>query len=168
MGELIFRAAVPADVPQVFELVLQRIRWMDEQGIQQWNATGYATAYPLPYYERIQCEGVLHVLVDGDEVLCAAALREQDAWWDDNAPAVYVHNFVSKRGTGAGTIMLRHAEAYARQRGKAWLRLDSAEDNPRLTAYYEALGFVPVGPCEDGPYKGVRRQKALESVPVSE
>lgn len=105
---------------------------------------------------------MLHVLCDGDEVLCAAALREYDAWWDDDAPAIYVHNFVSRLDSGAGTLLLRHAEECARKMGKAWLRLNSAADNPALTRYYEALGFVPVGPCEDGPYKGIRRQKALK------
>jgi len=161
MGELIFRAAAAADVPQVFELVLERIRWMDEQGIRQWNVTGYAEAYPLPYYEQLQREGLLYVLCDGNEVLCAAALREHDDWWDDDAPAIYVHNYVSRIGSGSGRILLRHAEEYARMQGKTWLRLDSAEDNPALTHYYESLGFVPVGPCEDGPYKGIRRQKLL-------
>lgn len=35
MSELIFRTAAPADVPQVFALVLARIRWIDERGIRQ-------------------------------------------------------------------------------------------------------------------------------------
>jgi hypothetical protein len=44
---------------------------------------------------------------------------------------------------------------------KAFLRLDSAIDNPALTRYYEALGYLPAGHCVDGLYEGILRQKAL-------
>lgn len=76
--------------------------------------------------------------------------------------ALYVHNFVSKVGMhGAGTVFLELAESYAVQNGKEFLRLDSARDNERLARYYEEHGFCEAGACEDGPYKGILRQKKL-------
>lgn len=55
----------------------------------------------------------------------------------------------------------RAAEEYAAERGKKWLRLDAAEDNLALAAYYAAQGFQPVGRCQDGPYHGILRQKQV-------
>ena len=46
--------------------------------------------------------------------------------------------------------------------GKAYLRLDSAEDSAALAKYYESLGFVNVGTCQDGSYKGILREKKLK------
>ena len=43
-----------------------------------------------------------------------------------------------------------------------YFRLDSAVDNDALTQYYESQGFLPVGECEDGPYRGILRQKKLK------
>lgn len=78
-------------------------------------------------------------------------------------PAIYVHNLVSKVGAGdAGAEFLRRAGEYALSINKEYLRLDSSENNETLAKYYENLGFVPVGTCTDGPYKGVRREKKLK------
>ena len=60
-----------------------------------------------------------------------------------------------------GEIFLRYVDEIARQRGKYYLRLDSAVDNQKLAEYYEAQGFIAVGKCEDGPYQGILRQKQL-------
>lgn len=90
-------------------------------------------------------------------------LLEHDSRWSDDAPALYVHNLVSKVGVGdAGAEFLRRAGEYALSINKEYLRLDSSEDNEPLARYYENLGFVPAGTCTDGPYKGVRREKKLK------
>ncbi len=163
-AEYIFREIEKKEVPQMFALIRQRMKWMDEQGIRQWNAVNYDEIYPLEYYEQARQRGEVFVLVEraAGEVCCAAVLKEQDERWADPQPAIYVHNFVSAVGqSGLGAAFLRAAEDYAAQRGKAYLRLDSAEDNAALAQYYTAQGFEAVGYCTDGPYQGVLRQKAL-------
>ena len=45
-----FRRAVAGEAEQVFDLIRQRIAWMDERGIQQWNHPGYLRRYPLDYF----------------------------------------------------------------------------------------------------------------------
>ena len=163
MGSYLFRRLGPTDAPQVFGLIVKRIEWMDQKGISQWNDTGYLEAYPLSYYESEAREGRLYGLcADDGRIVCAAVLLDNDERWDDNAPAVYLHNFVSMvEAGGAGTVFLEMAEADARQKGKIYFRLDSADDNTALAAYYTAHGFVPAGTCADGPYKGILRQKKL-------
>ena len=157
-----FELAGEQAVDEVFGLILRRIDWMDEKGIRQWNATNYDRVYPQSYYEECRKRGELFALEDteADEIVCAAVLKENDARWDGDAPARYLHNFVAKTGRhGMGSMFLRKAEKYARVKGKTYMRLDSAVDNPVLAEYDAFLGFPAVGNCEDGPYKGALRQK---------
>ena len=102
-------------------------------------------------------------MIDGDATLvCAAVLLEQDDRWKDDSPSIYLHHFVSRVGEkGVGAIFLQYAQEYALRQKKMYLRLDSAADNVALARYYEAQGFLPVGECQDGPYRGILRQKKL-------
>ncbi|WP_325201378.1 GNAT family N-acetyltransferase [Oscillibacter sp.] len=163
MNQYTFRKAKEEEVPQVFQLVLERMRWMDERGIWQWNVTDYDKDYPPSYYEKRRRRGELFVLEDAaGRLVCAAVLKERDARWSDDSPAIYLHNFVARAGeSGAGGAFLRLAEEYALEKGKAYLRLDAAEDNAALAEYYESRGFSEAGRCRDGLYKGILRQKRL-------
>ena len=163
--EYVLRAARPCELDAIFGLYEKRVRWMDEEGIRQWNATDYLTAYPPAYYREEMERGRLLVLCGEDgRPACAAVLHEADDCWADRAddPAMYVHNLAADPAArGAGARMLREIEALARSRGAEYLRLDCAADNPALNRYYESLGYESAGRCEDGPYTGVRREKKL-------
>ena len=71
-----FRRLNREEAPQMFQLIRQRMAWMDEKGLRQWNVTGYEEAYPLAYYEQAQQDGQTFGLFDSGtaELLCAAAL----------------------------------------------------------------------------------------------
>lgn len=147
-------------------LIHQRIAWMDEKGIRQWNVTDYDGVYPPEYYEACWQKGELYALEDpaSGAVICAGALKEQDDRWPEalSAPAFYLHHLAADPGhRGAGRIFLSQAERHARHAGKTYLRLDSAIDNPALTRYYESQGYLPTGTCTDGLYEGILRQKKL-------
>ncbi len=159
-----FREIRQDEIPVMFDMIAQRIRWMDEQGIHQWNETAYETVYPLSYYEEKRQLGEVFVLeeIATGQVVCAAVLKEEDDRWPDDEDAVFVHNLVTRLDKkGVGRLFLHQAEAYARQKGKPYFRLDSAIDNHPLTRYYEQLGFEAVGTCVDGQYIGTLRQKKL-------
>ena len=47
--------------------------------------------------------------------------------------------------------MILWAEALLRTKGKSWACLDCSGKNPRLCAYYESLGYVPIGEEETYP-----------------
>ena len=163
-SNFLFRRAHAKEVPAVLSLISQRIRWMDACGIRQWNTTGYEAAYPPSYYAAQAKAGTLFVLLQKENgaVCCAAVLTEEDPARQDRTPALYLHNFVGAVSVpGAGACFLHYAQEYARACGKRCLRLDSARENPRLTKYYEAQGFRPVGTREDGPYRGILREKEL-------
>ena len=168
-NKFIFRQIKKEEIPEMFDIILERVKWMDETGIKQWNVTGYAEAYPLPYYEEKYEKGEVFVLGDlqSGKILCAGVLRNEDERWDhvcDSADgsALYLHNFASRVSSkGAGSIFLEYAENYAAKAGKQYFRLDSADDNEFLTAYYSSRGYLPAGECVDGPYTGIVREKKL-------
>lgn len=161
----IFRQIKENEIPQMFTMILERMKWMDKQGIEQWNTTNYDEVYPQSYYEERRKAGEVFVLEDriNKHIVCAAVLKEEDERWTDKNSAFYLHNFVSKIDEhGVGTLFIQKTEEYALQMGKQYLRLDSAKDNISLSNYYEKRGFLPAGKCKDGLYEGILRQKELE------
>ncbi|MDY4031910.1 MAG: GNAT family N-acetyltransferase [Pyramidobacter sp.] len=155
------RLARGGDLERIEALVDARIRWIDEAGIRQWNVANYRGTSPRGYYERMLREGKLFALDDGGEAVAAAALLEEDPRWSDvPLPALHVHNLVSSpEDRGAGREFLRLAGERAVALGKRALRLDCAADNTKLNRFYENLGFRAAGIVEDGPYRGLRREK---------
>ncbi len=164
--DYIFQPAKIEDVQDIFQLYVNRVQWMDKKGLRQWNATGYLSRYPMEYYRK-QCEsGTLYLLrsVAGNEIVGAVVLLHSDERWPDrgDVSAYYVHNLVTRPAFGGcGHRLLDEAEKMAIEHGKQFIRLDCALDNPVLNDYYGALGYAPAGQCEDGPYIGNLRQKAL-------
>lgn len=165
-----FRLAAVGDIDDVFSLFEKRVDWMNQQNIHQWNDTDYLNAYPKSYYIRQQELGNLYVLADSHVVGAVVLLQSDDRWTDRaGSPAYYVHNLVTDPSVGgAGRELLAQAEQLAVQHGKRFMRLDCAVDNAFLNDYYESMGYLPAGICEDGLYKGNRREKALPATKIAE
>ena len=160
----IFRQAELQEIPAVFALIMQRVRWMDTVGIRQWNVTKYDQRYPMNYYEMRRQKGELFVLVDGEtgKLLSVGALLHEDERWPDQESAYYLHHLASDpEAKGTGSIFLQMAEQYTAGRGKVYMRLDSAIGNKNLENYYASRGYRETGFCKDGLYEGVLRQKKL-------
>ena len=149
----------------MFDIIIQRMKWMDEVGIKQWNVTKYDEVYPLSYYEEKRQAGQVFVIekTETAKIVCGAVLKEHDERWNDDPPAIYLRNFATRlEEKGIGLLFMKYAEEYAISLGKEFFRLDSATDNISLAKYYEKLGFLPVGSCIDGEYIGTLRQKKLK------
>jgi GNAT superfamily N-acetyltransferase len=166
--EYLFEKAGMESMESVYALIDQRIEWMDEIGIRQWNVTGYWEVYPKNYYIRRMEEGSLYVLKkkENSKVVSAAVLLQEDARWeadpDKNLPAYYVHHFAADlKEKGVGKIMLEQIEQQARRDGKIFVRLDCDVSNRKLNDYYEQKGYVYKGECVDGCYFGKRREKKV-------
>ena len=119
MEQYVFRKIREEEIPVMFQMILERMRWMDDVGIKQWNVTKYDEVYPLSYYEEKREKGEVFVLEDtaSHEIVCAAVLKSEDDRWPENdVPAFYLHNFASKIGEkGCGAIFLDFAEKYAKE-----------------------------------------------------
>ena len=118
--------------------------------------------YPLDYYADMQRRGLLFVLEgENGALLGAVVLLPEDERWDGQ-PSRRVHNLVTAIGaSGAGKAILREARKLASSRSMESMRLDCADDNMRLNAWYESQGYFPCGTCIDGPYHGLLREKPL-------
>lgn len=154
------RKATSADIDGILRLIRARMDWMDAVGIRQWNFTRYLDRYPRPYFEaRI---GAFFVAEEKGVLTGAMALFEEDPRWDRPGTAYYLHHLVSAPDAkGTGAELVRFAEGYAKERGKEFLRLDSAVDNAPLARYYEAMGYPASGTCDDGAYHGLLREKRV-------
>ncbi len=172
MSKYIFREIEKNEIPEMFEMVLARMRWMDEVGIKQWNVTKYDECYPMDYYESKRQKGEAFVLIDTEKnrIVCAGVMKEKDdrGRWADvlkgahDEGAVYLHHLVTRLDAkGSGMIFIEFAEKLARERGKKYFRLDSAVGNTKLEKYYTQQGYYPVGKCIDRLYHGVLREKKL-------
>lgn len=165
MMNFLFTPASPADMEAVYALIDRRIHWMDEVGIRQWNVTDYWGVYPRGHYIEQMEKGRLFVYKSADgHVLGTAVLYESDERWEGvpDVPAYYVHHLATEIGIkGVGRFILREIESLARQSGKSCVRLDCADDNPRLNRYYEEAGYRICGRCIDGIYTGNLREKKL-------
>lgn len=165
----VFRKIREEEISVMFSIILSRMKWMDEVGINQWNKTYYDEVYPLSYYEEHRKMGETFVLEElkTGEIVAAAVLKNEDDRWEElscytEKTAFYLHNFCSRTDKkGTGSIFLDFAEEYARVCEKDVFRLDSADDNKVLEKYYSDRGYVPCGYCIDGLYKGILREKNI-------
>lgn len=166
--DYIFRPVKKEEIPVMFDIIQSRVRWMDEVGIKQWNVTNYAEVYPLEYFEHHRKNGEVFVLTEKNrEIVACAVLKKEDDRWEHipdykTVKAIYLHNFavrLDKKGTGK--IFLGKAEEYAARNGYECFRLDSADDNKKLEAYYTEKGYISKGMCVDRLYKGTLREKKL-------
>lgn len=160
----IFETAKKEEIPEILNLYRERVQWMDDNGIRQWNDTDYLNTYTEAYFEKHLEKNLLFILRDSDtgKIKAAAVLLEEDARWAGTAEgsAYYVHNLVTACDVrGAGKQMLKELEKLAASRGKDYIRLDSTLGHEFLNKYYESRGYKAVGECVDGLYHGVLRQK---------
>lgn len=123
--EMMIRKAVPQDLDALIALIVRRMAWMDEQGIEQWNTGDYLGIYPPAYFLLRITSGELFVAWDGQ--LCGmAALLEQDERWQDGLPAYYVHHLAADPrcpGTGAACFASLKRRRCRRVMGWcAWMR----------------------------------------------
>ena len=131
------RPAAAGEIDAVFALFEQRVSWMNQRDIHQWNDTDYLNEYPKTYYQQQRELGNLYVLTDNTDGAVAGAvvlLQSDDRWLDRaGSPAYYVHNLVTDPAArGAGRELLAQAEKLAVGHGKRFMRLDCAEDNAFL------------------------------------
>ena len=92
----------------------------------------------------------------------AAWMREVGIYqWNDTDYLGCIRRTTMRICSGAGKAILREAEKLAKPHGMEVMRLDCADDNTRLNAWYESQGYFPCGTCIDGPYHGMLREKLL-------
>lgn len=104
----------------------------------------------------------------GGQAVGTFALLETDAlFWPDDPPgeALYLHKLgvhPAAQGQGLARLLLDEAAGETRQTGRAFLRLDTAANRPKLRALYEAAGFRAVDEREVKGFVVVRYELRLD------
>jgi protein-tyrosine phosphatase len=137
-GSLVIRTASPDEA----DLVLGLLR--SANSARAAPGTGWGSAFPdvlgdLP-------EGLVHLGWIGDCAVGTFVLRwsDEQVWGPGDGDGGYVHRLATHpdaAGQGIGRRLVDAADELTARQGRHWLRLDCERGNPRLRAYYEALGF---------------------------
>lgn len=164
--QYIFNPAREEDLPAVFKIIDDRIKWMDVVGIKQWNVTNYWECYPEQYYRDKMNNGELFVLREKatDRILGVIALLKSDYRWVNDKDALYAHHLATvldMKGKNLAKTIIEFCKEISRSHKKEYLRLDCAVGNDKLNNFYESLGFVYVEPVVDGLYYGNKREFKL-------
>lgn len=151
-----FKRATDKDYIECFEIIKERIRWMDLKGISHWNKFPYLEIYPLDYFKKLQDDNNLYVLLDDEKIVCFAALFNKDERWNiDDKDALYLHHLAAiVSDKKYGEEFLFRTFDYALSINKKYIRLDYKLGSP-LGKYYKEFGFKNVGECKEGEYYGV-------------
>lgn len=149
-----------SQIPEFIQILQERIDWMDQIGLKQWNDEEYLDVYSEEYFRAQARSGCLFFLMkDGKTAGVAALMEEDDRWEDGSREYFYIHHLATRTGMpGAGTAFLRLIKEYARTYGKKGIRLDCQLGNEPLNGFYEANGYVTAGESfMEGTYTGIRK-----------
>ena len=160
-----FRRALPQDVDSIIEVIQERIDWMDQMGLYQWNKTHYMQRYPRQYFLQRVEDGEFFLALDSSGAVTGVmALLTEDPRWEgtEQKKCYYVHHLAARTGAkGAGRALLCFCEELSRKEGREVVRLDCQLGNDKLNAFYEKLGYQYAGPMVEGEYEGIKREKKL-------
>ncbi|GAB3161850.1 hypothetical protein GCM10027258_79640 [Amycolatopsis stemonae] len=142
------RRANAAEVAMIARWRRETAQWLSSIGSDQWSEKGLSAAR---FEERVAASvaaGETWIAEVDERPAATIAIDEHtDSWlWTpaEQAECVIVHRMITDRRNrhrGLGSLLLDHAEMIARQRGKAFVRLDAWTSNTRLHDYYRAAGF---------------------------
>ena len=108
-------------------------------------------------YDRIASSDRALLLRDDGELAAVLVIDfEPDALLIEN---IAVHP--DRQGTGLGSLLLRHAEALARQAGRSEVRLSTNEAMVENLAYYRRRGFVEIGRGTESGFRPVHLARRI-------
>lgn len=143
---MIVRPGGPSDVGAVLGLLDEAVRRLVSRGrTGQWGSRPFSTN-PKRVEELESWTDDLHVAELGGETVGALAIGPAPEYVPPAVgPEVYVTALVgSRRGPGAGRLLLEHARAEAVRRNADRVRVDCyAGGGGALVAYYVSNGFTP-------------------------
>lgn len=146
-----FRTAVPADLSRVSEIYRAAARFMDEEGIPQWDEL-YPSEEDLR--EDILRSEMTLGLEDGTPVCAFTLNRECDPEYSDGVWSYFGPDFCvlhrlcvdpAYQHRGIASQAMDYLEKKLREKGCRALRLDVFSQNPYALRLYAKHGFQKTG-----------------------
>ncbi|MGG4147353.1 GNAT family N-acetyltransferase [Paenibacillus algorifonticola] len=142
------KRAEPENLEAMLRLYKEAARWIYEtKGLRQWSEDSFT----MEYLEKfIREKEVFVAYLQGGLAGCFSVEWDDEPIWGAqfHTDAGYVHRLAVSRsfkGQGIGGQVLAWSEAYIRERGKTWMRLDCMAENPSLNAFYVSQGLSLCG-----------------------
>lgn len=146
---MVFRKAVKSDLADICAVYRAAIRYLDDQGIDQWDDI-YPSAKEI--LEDIENNEMYLGVTDG--IACAFTLNtkhdseyDSGAWQYPNAHYCVIHRLCvnpASQGNGIGTEAMCYIENLQKNKFEA-IRLDAFSQNPTALHLYEKLGYRRAG-----------------------
>ena len=149
VGKFAIRPAVPADIPEVREMMREYVDWIGlDLAFQEIDDE--LSALPGEYAPP---HGALFVVPGGDGLVAMIALRPLDG-----TIAEMKRLFVrpAARGQGLAKQLIAQVLDEARRLGYAEIRLDTLPMMGDAQALYAAMGFADIEAYYDTPIAGTR------------
>jgi hypothetical protein len=131
----------PEDLPLVYWLFEQAIHYQRQHGYPAWK--GYeknglrAEVDQLLQFKVVQYHHVLAIF--------SISYNDAATWGEwDTGRALFLHRIITHpqfKGQRIFEKVLDWARCTAREKGIAYIRIDTWTDNPAIIAFYEAYGF---------------------------
>lgn len=137
------RRAFPSDGDAVLTLVNKLLVELGGRPVAQ-DVGRLATELILRDVER----GIIALAEESGTFLGLCTLSYQYAVWAGGRYGIIQELFVEpeRRGTGIGRQLLTYVMNEAQRAGCRLIEVGTPKDSPHLDAFYERLGFVPIGP----------------------
>lgn len=159
-NEVKLRKATDSDVYDIYKIIQNRCKWLDEKSIEQWNVT---RTYKHDYYlEKIK-DGKIYVAVYNEKIVGVFMFQLSSHYAEYDENIAYIHHLATDiHYKGMGKIIISKIIELAKNHSKKYVRLDNISSNSKLNEYYEKNGFKQIGTIEtknyDGKNSGIIRQ----------
>lgn len=150
------------ELSYVIDIIKQRISWMDEKHMKQWNDGDYLAYYSPDYFlEKIKNKEML-AMKEHDNIIAIVGFFSDDERWDHNKSYIYLHHLATlPQYHGIGKTFVKACEDIAKQMGKSGIRLDCQKGNDAIIRFYDDMGYLSKGEFTSGKYTGIRKEKLL-------
>jgi len=138
--------ASPIDTAIIEDILRDSVRWLDAIGQSMWREDQITW---VRLSRDFSISDFRIALLDGVPAACMAVVDHDPVFWPDvkKGRSLFIHKLAVKRfaaGKGLSDALIADAKAMCVDRGIAALRLDCAQDRPKLRTVYERNGFLCV------------------------
>jgi len=147
----------------VAEILSEAAIWLAGAGKAMWDPAAFT-----PDALENDVGGGLFLLarVDGEAAGVLRLQTEDPEFWPEamDSESLFLHKLAIRRkfsGSGAADALVQSAVSDARGRGLRYVRLDCADDRPKLAAFYERLGFSLSDRVQAGRFSVARYEMDL-------
>lgn len=136
----VFRLATLQDLESIYSLIQERVDWMQEAHISQWDE--YFLHHSIEEWKEAIEKNEFYVVEDAGVILGGVQIQFVDEYFWDNSRNVYIKKLCCRVGTRkVGSFIIEEVKKIARVKELNKIRLECLSTNLDLNQIYESYGF---------------------------